>query len=88
MDSPAIRRLLHELAGALPEDGPSQVTGLSVRQGWGGIVSVRVHTLKRAAPESEVGAAVRAAVQRALGTQRHELTFVSEGTSRSSPAAP
>jgi hypothetical protein len=79
IDNPIIRSLLVELAQTLPEDG-SQVTGLSVRQGWGGIVNVQVHTSVWPSPDWELGAAVRSAVRRALGAQRHELTFVWDET--------
>jgi hypothetical protein len=80
-DGPVLRRLLLELAGVLPDEVPGQVTGLSVRHGWGGIVSVRVHTSVRPTPEWELGAAIRVAVRRALGVQRHELSFVWDGAS-------
>ena len=79
MDSQATRGLLLALADALPEEGSSEVTGLSVRQGWGGIVNVRVHTtVSPTARGWELGRAMRTAVQVALDGRRHDLTFVWE----------
>jgi hypothetical protein len=81
MENGATRRLLTALAGAIPEEGPSQLTGLSIRQGWGGIVNVRVHTsASPTAADWELGRALSTAVQIALDGRRHELSFVWEPT--------
>jgi hypothetical protein len=85
-NDPTIRRLLLELASALPdEDATNQVTGLGVRRGWGGIVNVEVRTSVRPSSQWETGVAMRAAVRRALDGQRHELTFVWDVGSAASP---
>lgn len=81
IDSSTLRCLLLEPAGSLPEEGPGQVTGVGVRQGWGGIFNVQVHTSFRRPTEWELGREVRSAVDRALGARRHDLAFVWDATS-------
>ncbi len=79
MDNDAARGLLRALADALPEGGPSELTGLTVRQGWGGILNVRLHTaVAPTSPGWELGSAIRRAVDVALDGRRHDLTFVWE----------
>jgi hypothetical protein len=68
------RRVLHALATALPEEGHDLLTGVEIRDVWGGAVLVRLHT----AHERSVGVQpkvedLRRAVQLALEGHRHRV---------------
>lgn len=77
------RRILEEVARALPEDGHDIVTGLEIRDIWGEAILVRLHTAAlRSSGLADVAAHLQAAVHRALGDRRCrvEIAWGSVGT--------
>ena len=68
------RRILSELALALPDDGYDVLTSLEVRRIWGDVVLVRLQG--GACPRdraTELRGSFEGAVGRALGDQRHRF---------------
>ncbi|HWD54744.1 MAG TPA: hypothetical protein VG346_06460 [Acidimicrobiales bacterium] len=65
------KRILHALAGALTDDIDYAFSGIDVRQGWGGIVSVTIYGETDEGVPGAPGRALLQAVEAAMGTERH-----------------
>jgi hypothetical protein len=69
------RLVLEAVAGCLPPHGGDVITRIDLRNGWGGAVHVRVHTLLSRNDGSALGQKLRAAVADAV-SGRHTLEIV------------
>jgi hypothetical protein len=71
------KRVFQAVANTLREDGQSLVSALKLRSGWGDVVYVRVHTPLSFSQREEL-ASLQAAIEEALGGQRHRVEIIWE----------
>jgi hypothetical protein len=71
------KRVFQAVANALHEDGPSLVSALKLRSGWGDVVDVRIHTPLSLRQREEL-APVETAIDEALVGRRHRVEIVWE----------
>jgi hypothetical protein len=65
------KRILHALADALTDGNDYAFSGIDVRWGWGGIVSVTIYGETDEGVPGAPGRALLQAVEEAMGTERH-----------------
>ena len=69
-----VRRVFHALAEAIPEEGEHGVTGVDIREGWGGVFTVTIfHAANGHGPTLERARAIREAVEQAIEPARHNV---------------
>lgn len=77
VEAETTRGILLALAGALPDEGEDLLTGLEVRDAWGGALLVRVHSAAiPAAGRHDLGERLRRAVRSATGDRRCRIDIV------------
>jgi hypothetical protein len=69
------REVLQAVARTVPETGEDLVTRVDIRDGWGGVVHIRVHTLLRRGADEEFARRLRQEVARAVNV-RHRVEIV------------
>jgi hypothetical protein len=75
MDNLLVKRLLLALASALPDDGPDQLTGITIRQGWGGMINVQAHSsLPLQRDKAAIKSLLEEVVRSAVGERRHGVS--------------
>ncbi|HEY1651672.1 MAG TPA: hypothetical protein VGG09_07295 [Acidimicrobiales bacterium] len=67
------KRILHALADTLTDDTDYGFTGIEVRRGWGGIVTVTIHGEADDGVPGAPGRALLRAVDEAIGSERHTV---------------
>jgi hypothetical protein len=67
------KRILHALADSLTDDAEYAFSGIDVRQGWGGIVSVTIYGETDDGVPGTRGRALLQAVDEAIGPERHTV---------------
>jgi hypothetical protein len=71
------KRVLAQLAEALPEEGESPITGVDFWDGWGRAIFVRIHmSSSRLEAGRDLKPRVKEAVAGALGERRHRVEIV------------
>ena len=65
------KRILHALVDALTDDTDYAFTGIDVRYGWGGIISVTILGETKDGVPGAAGRALLQAVEVAIGPERH-----------------
>jgi hypothetical protein len=71
------KRVFQAVANALHEDSRSVISALKLRRGWGDVVNVRIHTPLSLQQREEL-VPFQAAIEEALGGQRHRVEIVWE----------
>ncbi len=69
------REVLEAVARTIPDTAEGVVTRVDIRDGWGGAVHVRVHTLRRRGEDEEFGRRLRQEVAEAVRV-RHLVEIV------------
>jgi hypothetical protein len=73
------RNVLHTVAERLPDQEAAFVNRLDLRQGWGNIVWVHIHTPHARSPANHaVATNLVAAVQDVFGPERHRVEMIWE----------
>jgi hypothetical protein len=67
------KRVLHALADTLADDSGYAFTGVDVRLGWGGVVTVTIFGETDDGVPGSPGRALRQAVESALDGERHAV---------------
>lgn len=75
--SATTKRVFRSVADALGDDGWSVISAVKMRQGWGDIVHVRIHTPLSIGRRGQLGR-VQTAIEEALAGQRHRVEVVWE----------
>ena len=69
------RLILQGIAEAMPLQGDDVVTRVEIRDGWGGAIHVRVHSLLPRGGDQELGMRIRTSIAR-LVAERHRVEIV------------
>ncbi len=67
------KRVLHALADSVTDNDDFAFTGVDIRQGWGGILTVTIHGETDDGVPGAVGRALLESVESAIGPERHQV---------------
>jgi hypothetical protein len=76
VDAGLVKRVLHAVAEAHPEEGGFSVARVDVSYGWGDLVNVTIHTVGTSDDVASRRRALRDAVETVLGRERFSVRLI------------